>query len=222
MMPTGIWILLMVGGLASGVVFFFRLRFRLRKRPTYRPSRDSWTRGRVALIGFSLSIFAVGTGIGGLMGGLWTPDPVLPLLDGAAPDVAGDAATDSVGPSSRTAGGTPEGPQAVDTTTPPRPDAGVAGVSTEAPSSPEGEGAFAVRVGVFGNPENAEGVVRDLREAGHTPFVARRTGSSDNPLYYVYAGTFPTRDEAEAVAAALRSQGGEAMVVEIPSAPPGG
>ena len=79
----------------------------------------------------------------------------------------------------------------------------------------DGTPVFGVRVGVFGNPENANGSVRALREAGYSPLAVRRTGSSGNPLYFVYAGTFPVRGDAESVARELRDEGADPMVVEI-------
>jgi hypothetical protein len=45
--------------------------------------------------------------------------------------------------------------------------------------------------------------------------MVRRTGSDGSPLYFVYADTYPTREEAESAAELVRALGTEAMVVEI-------
>ncbi|MDT8340659.1 MAG: SPOR domain-containing protein, partial [Longimicrobiales bacterium] len=74
---------------------------------------------------------------------------------------------------------------------------------------------FGVRVGVFRESENAGVRVGELREVGYDPLVVLRRNTRGDSLFYVYAGGYANRDDAETAAAALRAGGGEVLVVEL-------
>lgn len=207
-----LWVAFSVAAAVASAGFFTRLRYRLRRRPTYRPSRDGWQRGFPNLMGLCVSVFAMGMGLGGVWFSRSAPQargldeqlrssaPAAAVQEDSAVAVREDSAA-AVQEDSATAVQDEPVPAAI----PADPSAG---------QLPAGE-PFAVRVGVFGNPANANAMVTDLTEAGFQPTTVRRAGSTGNPLYFVYAATFPTRAEAESAAELVRALGKEAMVVEI-------
>ena len=67
-------------------------------------------------------------------------------------------------------------------------------------TTPEAGPRFGVRVGIFGEPENADRVLLRLQSEGYAPFVVfdRTAGQT---LRYVYAGSTLTETEATALAA---------------------
>ncbi|MEX1056729.1 MAG: SPOR domain-containing protein, partial [Natronospirillum sp.] len=55
---------------------------------------------------------------------------------------------------------------------------------------------WSVRLGTFGNQDNAEGLVSRLREAGHKAY-SRGISTANGPLTAVYVGPVLSRSEAE-------------------------
>lgn len=235
---TTLWIALSaVAAVATGG-FFARVRYRLRRRPTYRPSRDGWQRAFPNLVGLCLSLLALGFALGGA----WfdRPSPTAPPIgeplratrsptptgpasaDPASGDPAADR-TDTSGAPGRAAATASEdrgGAEPPGTVADPGNESPAGGGSAAAPRDPAiaefpAEASFAVRVGVFGNPANANAVVADLAAAGFRPVTVRRSGSTGDPLYYVYADAYASREQAETAAELVRALGSDALVVEI-------
>ena len=214
---TILWALLAILGGLSALLWLRRIHFKLTTRPANGRAQDGWRRSWPALTAVAFSMLLCGTGVGGLLGVTHAPEvvfgdiedpPTLPMYTlssdygspvAAPPAEQEDSASATQGAERRLS-------------------VGIVEVAEAASASSTGDGetpVFGVRVGVFGNPENANGSVRALREAGYSPLAVRRTGSSGNPLYFVYAGTFPVRGDAEGVARELRDEGADPLVVEI-------
>lgn len=278
----------LVGGMA-GILSFLLLRTRLQARYNPRPTRDGWTRGRLALAGYSTALLILGVGLGGAaaswisspwdlprfrplaplaaradttaatwdrsLDAAWyslvpptprwdsaftaTPVPVHDtvlaarieeadeeprLADGVAPDGPDDpgraeaGSTDVALPRPVAGAGVAAEEPAEDRDAPPAavdPDPAVAVVLPREEAPPPPPTPWAVRVGVFRQTGNVDGVVADLRRNGYTPLVVRRPDSSDRPVYYIYAGAYATRARALEVVRELRARGTDAMVVEI-------
>ncbi|SDJ37856.1 SPOR domain-containing protein [Billgrantia gudaonensis] len=69
-----------------------------------------------------------------------------------------------------------------------------------AASAEEGEGAWAVQVGSFGDPANAERLENRLAEQGYSAYRRQR----DNDLTTVYVGPFASSEEGERVMGELK------------------
>jgi cell division septation protein DedD len=240
---TILWTALAVWGGASAAFGFSRVRLHLTTLPAHGRAQEAWRRARVSLTTFALGLLMCGVGVGGILGVAYTPqfsfgevevEPVaLPRYSASTRDWVsptepseGDepsgATRDSAGPEDPA----PASPEAPDPG--PGPEEGeeetrafplafvdVAEAATVAEPSDGTPPVFGVRIGVFGNPDNANNSVRLLREGGYSPLAVRRTGASGNHLYFVYAGTYASRDEAQQVARDLRERGGEPVVIEI-------
>jgi hypothetical protein len=214
---TILWALLAILGGLSALLWLRRIHFKLTTRPAHGRAQDGWRRGLPALTAFAFSMLLCGTGVGGILGVTYAPEvvfgdiedpPTLPMYTMSSD--YGSAVADPATEQEDSANATEE--------TERRPSLGIVEVAEAASPTSTADGdtpVFGVRVGVFGNPENANGSVRALRAAGYSPLAVRRTGSSGSPLYFVYAGTFPVRGEAESVARDLRNEGADPMVVEI-------
>ena len=76
-------------------------------------------------------------------------------------------------------------------------------------------GMWAVQLGSFGNPDNAEKLAADLRKQGFAAFLSQlATGS--NQLHRVRIGPQKDREGAEAMAVRLQAAGHEGQVVPHP------
>jgi DedD protein len=76
-------------------------------------------------------------------------------------------------------------------------------------------GMWAVQLGSFGNPDNAEKLAADLRKQGFAAFLSQlATGS--NQLHRVRIGPQKDREGAEAMAVRLKAAGHEGQVVPHP------
>jgi DedD protein len=74
---------------------------------------------------------------------------------------------------------------------------------------------FAVQLGSFANPDNAERFfAARVREADYPVFVIKAAASS-GAVYRVCAGPRPTRDEADKLAARLKADGQNVMVFDL-------
>ena len=223
------WILLALLGGASGVAFFAVLRGRLIARHNPRSKKDGWERGRLALAGFTLSILALGAGMGGAMAARpWAMDEWWSSLIQLGPEPLGEIP--SAAPA--TGEGIPEwhsihppepAVPAEDPPTPPVEEPPPAPADTDpspdtgSVAAPEAPAPFGVRVGVYRRTANVDAVAEELRRAGYDPLVVRREDAAGAPVFYLYAGAWPTRAEAEEAAREIRGRGGDAMVVEIRS-----
>lgn len=250
-MARTLWILMALTGAALAAAFLFRLRFRLRHRSIHRPEGDGWQRGWPALLGFGLSLLAMGMGLGGTLAwrsstAVWAefgaalveigPEP-LPDEEVAEPGPLrpepqdperarpgeSESAWEEVSPPQ--APGEETDTQAGETASPASTSRSVSEDASQVDSgsrpAPAAEIRFGVRVGVFRSRSNAEEVVNELRESGLAPLVAQRATNDGEPLYYVYAGTFETRERAETAAVAVRNLGLEVLVVEMAPLPQG-
>jgi len=68
-------------------------------------------------------------------------------------------------------------------------------------------GGFAIQIGAFTRRDLADGLARELRQAGAVD-VSIRTGTESPPIFRVRAGSFPTRDQARALGERLRRERG--------------
>lgn len=85
----------------------------------------------------------------------------------------------------------------------------------EAPANSSTTGMWAVQLGSFGNEENAERLVAELRTRGFGAFRSRLTTSSGE-LHRVRIGPQKDRDSAEDIAAQLAKAGYQGQVVPHP------
>jgi len=74
-----------------------------------------------------------------------------------------------------------------------------------------GAGAFSVQVGAFRVKENSDALIEDLKSRGYEPYVVQTASS----LLIVRVGRFAGREEAQRVAAALKSENLEAVVRQV-------
>lgn len=76
-------------------------------------------------------------------------------------------------------------------------------------------GMWAVQLGSFSNPENAERLAAELRTKGYAAFLSQLKSSS-GPLHRVRIGPQKDRDSAEAVARRLATDGHKGQVLPHP------
>jgi DedD protein len=74
---------------------------------------------------------------------------------------------------------------------------------------------WAVQLGSFSNPQNAEKLAAELRKQGFAAFLSQLTIES-GPLHRVRIGPQKDRDSAEAMAARLKRAGHTGQVVPHP------
>ena len=228
-MSTGqpAWILLALLGGVAGTGFFVLLRVRLMSRYNRRSKRDGWERGRLPLAGFGLSLVSLGIGVGGFVAtrpppedmGWWStlirlgPEPLADVPSASpVPEEGSRGWYSTQPPGARPSQPSPSAPPAPVEAAGPRDQDLPYTIATP----------FGVRVGVFRQTANVDGLVGRLRREGYTPLVVRREDSAGAPVYYLYAGTYATRAEAVAVAREILDRGGDAMVVEIDPSGAGG
>ncbi len=91
------------------------------------------------------------------------------------------------------------------------------GGSAEPPgaSDESATGMWAVQLGSFSNPENAERLAAELRGKGYAAFLSQLKSSS-GPLHRVRIGPQKDRDSAEAVARRLATDGHKGQVLPHP------
>lgn len=107
---------------------------------------------------------------------------------------------------------TPETGETADTK--PAPPA-KARADADAPPSPRRPpGGYAVQLGSFSEASNAERFAGSIGQAGFPVFVVRGA-ARQGPVYRVYAGPRPTRDEAEAMSGKLRAKGHNGLIVDL-------
>jgi cell division septation protein DedD len=81
---------------------------------------------------------------------------------------------------------------------------------------------FAVRAGVFRDRVNADDLQEELRGVGYPPLIVQREDSDGNVVFWVYAGTFATRESADVAVRELSTRGVQAIVVNISEVREGG
>lgn len=233
------WLGAAVLGAAASAGFVARLHHRIRWKPTNRPKTDAWQRGRLALVGLTVSLMVLGAGLGGALATTlaraavasgevpplqpWSSSSDLDAareetggrgdggVDDPSPGEAGETPADQIPPDRM-----PADPMPVDT------DRGDVRPADTDPGEPARDGGWAVRVGVFSAEENAEALLGRLETMGMEAFSVARTGTSGRRLHFVYAGRFETRETAEGAAEQVRSAGVDAIVVSftLPAATP--
>lgn len=228
-MSTGqpAWILLALLGGAAGVALFAVLRVSLMSRFNPRSKKDAWERGRLPLVGFTLSLLALGAGMGGAVAtwprsvdGWWGsliqfgPEPLADVPSASPTADQERPSWYSMHPPAPT--GTPDLlPESPQDTPPPPTDGQDPDPDTDAATPHEIPAPYGVRVGVFRRTDNVDGLVAELRRSGYAPLVVGREDAAGAAVYYVYAGAYATRAEAADVAREIRARGADAMVVEI-------
>lgn len=243
-----VWLGVAALGAVVSAGFVSRVHYRLRWRPNHRPRQDAWQRGRPALMGLTVSLIVLGVGLGGTLATFRSQRaPVIPpgvemrqRSDTARPDSTGtegdrttwtDTTLDRLGQGLPVSTDSADAGTADSASAPGEPSTSAGPTSGEPVRTPPGdafpgaaepgEGPWAVRVGVFGVEANARAAVTALEEAGLTGFSVLRTGSSGRRLHFVYAGRFPSRNDAEAGAGRVRAAGFDAMAVPFTPPPEG-
>jgi len=123
-----------------------------------------------------------------------TPKDTVPAAEQQAAPTVSDAETPPPGPAAAPPGGN-DGP------------AGTGDVSAT--------GMWAVQLGSFSNPDNAERLAALLRSQGYAAFLSQLKTSS-GPLHRVRIGPQKDRDSAEAVAKRLAADGHKGQVLPHP------
>ncbi len=156
--------------------------------------------GWFATLGGAAVLIVLGFGVGLVAGAAWEePDLVMDHFSGrtTAVPVEGEGAPSFDPPAEPTPLGAPPAEAEVPARTPERPQ-------VAAPAPPTRGGGHAVQVGAFGEREAAEGLARELRQAGFPVYVAEDTGGSAR--FKVRVGPLAEREEAEQLAARLKRE----------------
>lgn len=220
------WLLVAGAGvvITGGAVVVLRTRLTARVPEGTRPKRSGWDVARGPLAAAAVGIFVAGVGAGGALSRIPLPTWDLGLenvvslapepMEEADPDWDAEVAGESL-PRSE-----PAWPEEV----PPQEEASgdtAPALAQGAPELPPDSAApvgrlvplFAVRAGVFRDRENAGALQEELRAAGYPPILLPREDTGGLVVWWVYAGTFATRESADIAVRELARRGIEAVVV---------